>query len=191
MGGGGEYKDLRVEQDIKVEVATSVDDHLGCEERVFPPATKTLQQVAAACTLLASGGQRRIRSRSLAGNALKVMCTPVYLQLFGEISKRSAGRSSCRARDALRNFCSFQTQSVDRMHYSRIWPTTLVLSLFALCCCCESAVLQSDLEALQALYASTNGTSWINKWTNITTTDPCASSWYGVACDDSNTRVTK
>jgi hypothetical protein len=39
MGGGGEYKDSRVEQDIKAEVATSVDDHLDCEELVFPPAT--------------------------------------------------------------------------------------------------------------------------------------------------------
>jgi hypothetical protein len=46
MGGWGEYKDSRVEQDMKVEVVTSVGDHLGCKELVFPPATTTLQQVA-------------------------------------------------------------------------------------------------------------------------------------------------
>jgi hypothetical protein len=123
-GGGGEYRDSRVEQDMKVEVVTSVDDHLGREELVFPPATTTLQQVAAACTLLVVDGQRRIRSRSLAGNALKVMCKPIYLQLFGEISKRSAGRSSCRTLEALRNFFRFHTQTVDRMHHSHIWPVT-------------------------------------------------------------------
>jgi hypothetical protein len=31
---------------MKVEVVTSVDEHLGCEEPVFPLATTTLQQVA-------------------------------------------------------------------------------------------------------------------------------------------------
>jgi hypothetical protein len=46
MGGGGEYKDSRVEQDIKAEVVTSVDGHLGCEELLLSPATTTLQQVA-------------------------------------------------------------------------------------------------------------------------------------------------
>jgi hypothetical protein len=40
MGGRGEY------QDVKVKVATSVDDHLGCKELLFSPATRTLQKVA-------------------------------------------------------------------------------------------------------------------------------------------------
>jgi hypothetical protein len=46
MGGGDEYKDSRVEQDIKAEVVTCVDDHLDCEEPLLSPATTTLQQVA-------------------------------------------------------------------------------------------------------------------------------------------------
>jgi hypothetical protein len=46
MGGGGENKASRVEQDMKVEVVTSMDDHLGCEELLFSTAATTLQQVA-------------------------------------------------------------------------------------------------------------------------------------------------
>jgi hypothetical protein len=36
-------------------------------------------------------GQARIRSPSLVGNALKVMCKPAHLQVFGEISERLSG----------------------------------------------------------------------------------------------------
>ena len=39
-----------------------------------------------------------------------------------------------------------------------------------------------DIQALQDLYASTNGGSWIRS-TNWNSGDPCSGGWFGVFCD--------
>jgi hypothetical protein len=142
-----------------------------------------MTQLAAACTLLVAGGQREFEADLLAGTHSKAFVSQLIYRYLEKLANGQLVK-------LLSSSAGFHTQRVARMHLSRMWPTAVALSLFFLCCC-ESAVLQSDLEALQALYAATNGAGWTNKWTNITTTDPCTTYWYGVYCDSSNTRVTE
>ena len=45
------------------------------------------------------------------------------------------------------------------------------------------AISSAELQALVALYTSTNGGSWISS-TNWLIGDPCISGWFGVTCDN-------
>jgi hypothetical protein len=58
--------------------------------------------------------------------------------------------------------------------------------LLILCCyqCIQSALLQTQLVALEELYNNTNGPEW-NTNTNWLVGDPCSDNWFGLACDKS------
>ena len=63
----------------------------------------------------------------------------------------------------------------------------LVLHASILCVAGILPVIQRN--SLLSLYYSTGGPFWLTNTNWGTATDPCTSSWYGVACDSSNQNV--
>ena len=56
--------------------------------------------------------------------------------------------------------------------------------MFTDMCASETQIPQSECEALETLYTSTNGASWTVKTNWLQTATPC--SWYGVTCASSH-----
>lgn len=52
----------------------------------------------------------------------------------------------------------------------------------------QAVMLPAERAVLVDIYSKTNGAKWINK-SNWLIGDPCENKWYGISCDNSNTRV--
>ena len=61
-----------------------------------------------------------------------------------------------------------------------------VVSLTTDICTSVTQIPLTECQALEALYNSTNGTSWTNNTNWLQTNTPCSSPWYGVTCVSSH-----